>query len=275
MSINKDIELILIESKEVLLTHFSGISNLFFETFGKPMDKELWEWAYLKNPFGDPIVAISMHNEVIVGHYAVIPMNIENKDKELAGFLNMTTMVSSKFRKFALFVQLAEMVYERIQCLGYPVIVFGFPNNNAAPGLRKRLGWTILENYKVVSVEQKQISKVAILIENILDENPLTLNMEKDDIKHWRTSKPNKTWIYNNQIGTKAVGQHYDLMHISEAKQLNLLNFNTSINMILPLNESSDLNDIQVSFPYRFGYRIFNSNIEPNLFVQMSMSDVF
>jgi len=275
MNINEEIELILIESKEELSTYFLGISELFAETFGKPLDKELWEWAYLNNPFGEPKVAIAMHNNVVIGHYAVIPMNLENKDKELSGFLAMTTMVSAKFRKFALFKQLAEMVYERIQCLDYPVIVFGFPNNSAVPGLKKRLGWTILEDYKVVTVEPKQIPDVVVLIENILDENLFTLNMEKEHIKRWRTSKPNQTWSYANKVGTKKIGQNLDLMHISDVNQLNLLSQDKPINMILPINESSNLNDLQVSFPYRFGYRIFNFNNKPNIFVQMSMSDIF
>jgi len=275
MNINEEIELIFIESKEELLTYFLGISELFAETFGKPLDKELWEWAYLNNPFGEPKVAISMHNKVVVGHYAVIPMNIENKDKELCGFLSMTTMVSLSFRKFGLFQLLAEMVYERIQCLDYPAIVFGFPNDNSVPGFKKRLGWTISDDYKVVTLDPKQIPDVVVMIESMLDENFYTLNMEKEYINSWRTSKPNQAWSYTNKIGTKEIGQGLDLMHISDANKLNLLNYNKPINMILPINKNSNLNDLQVSFPYRFGYRVFNFNHEPNLFVQMSMSDIF
>ena len=275
MDINENVVLINIESKEELLKYYSAISELFNESFGKPLDKELWEWAYLNNPFGAPKVAIATHQGIVIGHYAVIPMNIENKDKELLGFLSMTTMVAIDFRKLRLFQRLAEMVYERIQCLGLPSIVFGFPNDNSAPGFKKRLGWTISEDYKVVSVEPQQIPDVVSVIDKLLDENCFTLNMDKESTENWRTSKPSQTWSYDNNIGTKEIGQEFDLMHISDAKQLELLNSNKSINMILPIDKESILSDIHVSFPYRFGYKIFNCEAEPRLFVQMSMSDIF
>ena len=275
MDINENVELVNIESKEELLKYYSGINDLFNESFGKPLDKELWEWAYLNNPFGEPKVAIAIHQGIVIGHYAVIPMNIENKDKELLGFLSMTTMVAIDFRKLRLFQRLAEMVYERIQSLNLPTIVFGFPNDNSAPGFKKRLGWTISDDYKVVCVEPHQISDVVNVIDKLLDENYFTLNMDNASTKNWRTEKPNQTWSYDNNIGTKEIGKEFDLMHISDAKQLTLLNCNKSINMILPIDRDSSLRDLHVSFPYRFGYRIFNCETEPRLFVQMSMSDIF
>jgi hypothetical protein len=275
MDTNKDVKLINIESTEELLKYYSGISDLFNESFGKPLDKKLWEWAYLHNPFGEPKVAIAIHKNKVIGHYAVIPMDLENKDMQLLGFLSMTTMVAIEFRKLRLFQRLAEMVYERIESLNLPSIVFGFPNDNSAPGFKKRLGWTISEDYKVVSVEPHQIPAVVSVIDKLLDEDFFTLNMNNVQTKSWRTAKPNQTWTYNNNIGTKEIDKLFDLMHISDAKQLALLNYNTTINMILPIEKSSTLKDLDVSFPYRFGYRIFNCETEPRLFVQMSMSDIF
>lgn len=275
MDIDGNVDLVNIDSKEELLKYYSGISELFLESFGKPLDKELWEWAYLNNPFGEPKVAIAIHQGIIIGHYAVIPMNIENKDKELLGFLSMTTMVAINFRKLRLFQRLAEMVYDRIESLNLPSIVFGFPNDNSAPGFKKRLGWTISEDYKVVSVEPHQISEVVNVIDKLLDENCFTLNMDNACTKNWRTKKPNQAWTYDNNIGTKEIGQEFDLMHITDAKQLTSLNCNKSINMILPIDSDTSLRDINVSFPYRFGYRVFNCETEPRLFVQMSMSDIF
>lgn len=275
MDINENVDLINIKSKEELLTYYSGISDLFLESFGKPLDKELWEWAYLNNPFGEPRVAIAVHQGLVIGHYAVIPMNIENKSHELLGFLSMTTMVAINFRKLRLFQRLAEMVYEDIQCLDLPSIVFGFPNDNSAPGFKKRLGWTISEDYKVVRVEPQQISDVENVIDKLLGSDCFTLNMDDLSTRNWRTEKPNQTWTYDHNIGTKEIGEEFDLMHISDAKQLTLLNCNKSINMILPIDRDSSLKDIHVSFPYRFGYRVFNCETEPRLFVQMSMSDIF
>lgn len=276
MSINTDVELININTKEELLKYYSGISDLFFESFEKQLDKGLWEWAYLQNPFGTPLVSIALCDGKVVGHYAVIPMNLENNSSCISGFLSMTTMVAVDFRRHRLFQRLAEMVYERINKTGLPSIVFGFPNDNSAPGFIKRLGWTISEDYKVVSVKSEQINKVAQIIKKKIDENCFTLNMDNSKIRDWRTKKPNQTWRYDNKIGMKSIGNEFDLMHISNIDKLKALEFNSAINMILPIDDASQtLGDIEVSFPYRFGYRIFNTQDKPKLFVQMSMSDIF
>ena len=275
MNINQDIDLINIESRKELLEYYDGISNLFLESFGKPLDRKLWNWAYLENPFGQPKVAIALHKGIIIGHYAVIPMDLDSQEHRLSGYLSMTTMVAAEFRKLRLFQRLADMVYERIQQTKCSSIVFGFPNDNSAPGFKKRLGWTISDAYKVVSVKPCEISAVVDVIEKHLTENCFSLDMNQESTREWRTSKPNQTWSYNNKIGTKEIDSKLDLMHIADAEQLKLLDSNKSVNMILPIEESSMLKDIDVSFDYRFGYRTFNCEIEPRLFVQMSMSDIF
>lgn len=274
MNINDEIELIDISSRTQLLQHFDGISELFAESFNKPLDKALWHWAYIDNPFGDPLVAIALHQGRVVGHYAVVPMDLENGSAKLSGFLSMTTMVAVDFRMHKLFQRLAEMVYERVKKLKVPAIVFGFPNDNSAPGFIKRLGWTISEDYKVISVKPDQIKAVASLIDGLLSENAYTLNLEHQSIKKWRTSKPNQNWSYENALGLKPIGTEFDLMHIADAQQLMDIEFSKPVNMILPVTDLK-LENLDVSFPYRFGYRLFNAKQQPNLFVQMSMSDIF
>lgn len=275
MNTNDEIELINIVSKEQLLQHYNGIAELFAESFNKELDKELWQWAYINNPFGEPLVSIALHRGEVVGHYAVIPMNLENSTDKIYGFLSMTTMVAVDFRMHKLFQILANMVYTRIKNLGVPAIVFGFPNDNSAPGFTKRLGWTISEDYKVVSVKPYQINEVASLIEGLLQSNPYTLSLEDSSIKDWRTNKPKQTWLYNNSLGLKPIDNEFDLMHITDGKALAKSQFQAAVNMILPVNDKLNIDDIKISFPYRFGYRLFNTEKEPNLFVQMSMSDIF
>lgn len=274
MNINDEIKLIHITSKEQLLKHYDGISELFAKCFGKPLERSLWDWAYIDNPFGTPLVAIALYQGQLVGHYAVIPMNMENGSDRFIGFLAMTTMVASDFRAHKLFQRLAELVYEHIKSVGVPAIVFGFPNSNAAPGLIKRLGWTI-EDYKVISVTPQQLKEVGSLLNVLLAEDAYTLNLENQLTKDWRTSKPNQSWSYKNALGLKPIGNDFDLMHITNTQQLLKTKFNSSINMLLPATTTLQLDSISSSFPYRFGYRLFNTEKKPNLFIQMSMSDVF
>lgn len=276
MNIDANIELININTLDELLKYYPGISELFLESFGKPLDKKLWEWAYIENPFGEPLVSVALYNDKVVGHYAVIPMNLENESSSIFGYLSMTTMVAVDYRRHRLFQRLAEMVYERIDKTNLPSIVFGFPNDNSAPGFIKRLGWSISEDYKVVCIKPEQLNKVSEIIKNKLAENCFTLNMNSSKISDWRTSKPNQTWVYDQNIGIKKIGEEFDLMHISDIDSLNSDKYTNAVNMILPLDDNSPLSDeIKISFPYRFGYRVFNTMNVPNIFVQMSMSDIF
>lgn len=275
MNINAEIKLIDITTRAELLEHYEGIAELFSESFNKPLDKKLWEWAYIENPFGEPLVSVAIYKDKLIGHYAVVPMDLENKAERLSGFLSMTTMVAVDFRKHKLFQLLAEMVYDRIHAMKAPAIVFGFPNDNSAPGFVKRLGWSISEDYKVVSVKKTQLNSVFSIIENLLNEDFFTLSLENPVIETWRTNKPNQPWKYENGLGLKEIRSAVDLMHISNLEHLKVCEFETKVNMILPLSDDLVDDDIEIAFPYRFGYRLFNTVTKPELFVQMSMSDIF
>lgn len=275
MNTNENIELLDLRNKGELLNYYSGISKLFVDSFGKPLDQELWEWAYIKNPFGDPLVSIALHEGEVVGHYAVVPMNLENEEGVMSGFLSMTTMVAPDFRKLRLFQRLAEMVYTRIENRNHPAIVFGFPNDNSAPGFIKRLGWTVSEDYKVVCVTSDQRPAVMDFVEKAQDHKPISLNLNNPDVRSWRTSKPGQRWEYKDGIGLKMVDGTYDLMHISDASQIRNIGPDMQFNMIVKVSEVSGMDALEVSFPYRFGYRLFNTDVAPNILVQMSMSDIF
>lgn len=271
-----EVKLINVADQTELLSYYEGISSLFDSSFGKPLDRELWTWAYQNNPFGEPIVSIAVCDGKVVGHYAVIAMDLENENSKLKGYLSMTTMVDVEYRKLGLFKTLAEMVYERIENLKDPAVVFGFPNDNSTPGFIKKLGWTVSDSYKVVRVQPNKISYVADVLESIRSKKPYTLNLEKQEICEWRTEKPSQIWEYRNGIGVKKIGEEYDLMHVGPTGNLRELQLETPCNIILPIDDIIDpSNGIEVSFPYRFGYRLFNSDQIPNIFVQMSMSDVF
>ncbi|GAA65004.1 hypothetical protein P20311_2808 [Pseudoalteromonas sp. BSi20311] len=275
MIIEDGIEFIDIDNKKELLGYYPKIALLFEESFNRPLDKELWDWAYLDNPFGQPLVSIAMVEGKVVGHYALVPMNLENDSSELSGYLSMTTMVAVDYRRHKLFQKLAERVYMKIEKSLLPTIVFGFPNDNSAPGFVKRLGWKISEDYKVVSLKPEQFESVASFLDKHLTEDFYTLNIDSDVVKNWRISKPNQEWGYKNGFGLKEIENGYDLMHVNCAESFKKSKVNTPVNMLLEINSELEQEDIEISFPYRFGYRLFNINKEPKLFVQMSMSDIF
>lgn len=276
MSIKAEISIVDLKTKSDLIQYYDGIASLFHESFGKPLDKELWRWAYLDNPFGDPIVSIAVADNKVVGHYAVVPMDLECSTSLMHGYLSMTTMVATEFRRHKLFQLLAERVYKAIEDANEPAVVFGFPNDNSTPGFKKRLGWSISEDYKVVTLNSDRVESAAALLQKRINKSSLTLNLERDDVRKWRTNKPNQSWLYEDGIGLKSIGDSLDIMHLSKPENIKLAALANSINMVLPVTDDF-INDsgCSIAFPYRFGYRTFNTDIEPEFFVQMSMSDVF
>jgi hypothetical protein len=272
----KNIEFKDLTTKSELIEYYESISILFGECFGKSLDKLLWLWAYIDNPFGDPVVSIALMDGVIVGHYAVIPMDLENESEKMKGFLSMTTMVSSVCRGQRLFPILAERVYGKINEMGTPAVVFGFPNDNSASGFKKYLGWDINEDYRVVSFTPDKLDSVISLLKIDSLSNALTLNLNDKNVSNWRSDKPNQKWKYIDGVGLKEFGDSIDVMHLSSPEKLKKIKKAKTINMILPVTDDFIENTgCKISFPYRFGFKLFNTEEKPSIFVQMSLSDIF
>ncbi|MGE6571687.1 GNAT family N-acetyltransferase [Psychrobacter namhaensis] len=275
MEDNSSFNFVDIDDSNQLLQYRESIQDLFLDAFGKPLSKKLWNWAYQENPFGSPKVSMAFLENKLVGHYAVIPMNLSSEDKHIKGYLSMTTMVSTECRGKQLFRSLAERVYDRVANDKEPAIVFGFPNDQSAPGFIKRLGWTVSEDFHVIALEQPDFPKAQELLE-VSMQGSYRLDLSGDQVSQWRCNKPTQEWSIENEIGLKAHIDGHDLMYIDNAELLEGLDLNTTLHAIMPVSiEQANYLDWTISFPYRFGYRVFNSETEPKFGVQMCMSDVF
>lgn len=275
MEDNDSFNFVDIDNSSELIQYRTSIQELFLDAFGKHLSESLWNWAYQQNPFGSPKVSLAFLKDKLVGHYAVIPMNLSLEDKHIKGYLSMTTMVSTECRGKQLFRKLAERVYDRIADDKEPAIVFGFPNDQSAPGFIKRLGWTVSEDFHVVALEKSDLSKAQELLMESM-KNSYRLDLSDEKVRQWRCNKPDQEWNIENGIGLKSHIDGHDLMYIDNADLLGRLNIDTTLHAIMPVSreQASEL-DWTISFPYRFGYRAFNSEIEPKFGVQMCMSDVF
>ncbi|GAA6133783.1 hypothetical protein NBRC116188_05720 [Oceaniserpentilla sp. 4NH20-0058] len=266
-----NIEILDIDSADELSKYWPEISELFYLSFDNELDKDLWDWAYLENPLGNPKVSLALKNKKVVGHYAVIPIKLVKSNCNLDGYLSMTTMVAPEFRKFKLFQILAERVYERIERIGSPSVVVGFPNANSSPGFRKRLGWTILEEYSVVRLNDAQILPAKEILLREIEKDSFKLDLSDKSIRQWRMNKPNQSWGINQNLGLKD-GQHgCDLMYVEKLEYFESTVKNKNVNLILPKFG----NDFEVVFNYQFGFRAFNMENVPSFMVEMAMSDVF
>jgi hypothetical protein len=272
-----NIEYLDINDVNLLKRFFSHIKALFAECFGVELSKELWEWAYLNNPCGTPLVSLAIADGKVVGHYAVIPQSLVNGLDYIDGYLSMTTMVSSEFRRHGLFKILAERVYTNIEKNARLSVVYGFPNDNSVSGFRKRLGWTIADEYHVVQINYDDWNRTCETIKNGVEEDAYRLNMDDKAIREWRCNKPGQTWNIQSGIGLKNISDAMDLMYYDSPEILSDILVDKPINILLPLVTTNEMvgGVGDVLFRYRFGYRTFNMVGNPSFCVHMCMSDVF
>jgi hypothetical protein len=259
---------ILINDKNELLEYKDKIFQLFKDCFKKSIDENLWNWAYIENPNGSPVVSLYFDGNILAGHYAVIPIKLLNaKDGNVKAILSMTTMVRFSYRKFGIFIEQANEVYEKSQKNGYKLVI-GFPNKQSAPGFKKRLHWTIESNLYVAKLSKDELMNIRI------SNKPNTIMFDTLDEKNlkWRLSKPNQEYIRKDNNILKKFGNKYDVIfrgriieNFDEEKEYNVL-----------ICENFDKFLDKKQFDYIFGYKVFDDSIGDIDFKKdLIMSDIF
>ncbi|MCG3714150.1 GNAT family N-acetyltransferase [Arcobacter lacus] len=258
---------IIINDKNELLKYKSQILELFEHSFGNKMDEKLWNWAYVDNPNGNPIVSLYFDNKKLVGHYAVIPIKFLFNQKNLNAVLSMTTMVNSAYRKYGIFIDQANEVYEKATKLGYK-FVCGFPNRKSAPGFKKRLEWILEEDLYVANFSYDELQQ----IEKNIYSNIISFNTQDKENLEWRLSKPNQNYFKKDNNIIKDFDGNFDIVYNS----FNFFNLEKDKKYNLLLNHNLDKYLDKKEFDYIFGYRLFDTSLEGIEFKKdLIMSDVF
>lgn len=248
----------------------SEISKLFSLCFNEKLDQELWTWAFLENPTGFPIVALAFDEDVLIGHYAMIPMPFTQGDQKIRGYLSMTTMVHPNYRKFGLFVDLATMVYSRAESNSF---VYGFPNSNSMPGFKNRLSWSIWKDYCIATIKSDSLRKIEKDI-NYLNVSILELDLTAENFLSWRLAKPGANYVKSQNLIYKKYQGSIDVLKILEnetrGEYFEKLTYNVLTNSATLLESADHVQQ------YYFGYRSFGADInEENFTPELLMSDVF
>ena len=118
----------------------SQILSLFYRVFQKEMSPAFWNWRFSENPAGKGIVKLAFDEEKLVGHYAVIPMNVQVQGRAVKAAFSMTTMTDPEYSGQGIFTFLAQETYIASQKRGIH-FVYGFPNRNSRYGFEQKLGW--------------------------------------------------------------------------------------------------------------------------------------
>lgn len=116
------------------------ILALFGEVFGRELSLAFWKWRFVNNPFGRGMINLLFDGDKLIGHYAVIPMDVQVQGKLLKAVFSMTTMTHADYGGQGIFTYLAEETYRLCHQRGYQ-FVYGLPNRNSYSGFTRKLGW--------------------------------------------------------------------------------------------------------------------------------------
>lgn len=257
-----DINYLHISQKKELLPFQQKIAHLFCSCFERKFDSKLWEWLYLNNPFGDPLISLAFMDGVLVGHYAFIPI----ATTQHRTLLSVTTAVLKAARKHNIFFDLAKRAYQFAKQMHYDFIV-GFPNKKSAQVHEKLLDWTIYPTF-VSQCYFKDFKKLSF---PTTKDKSCSLDLSNSNFLNWRTSKPNATYHHKGQNFYKFYGDDIDILTLRNDYQLLDFKSNFRINF---LTMSKDLEKYKC-FDYPFAVKNLHSSKTPNFYPELLMSDVF
>lgn len=237
-----------VTSKKDLLEHRPAIEELFYSSFGQRAIGSVWDWAYLDNPNGEPVVTLGYDEGQLVGHYAIVPMPLSNGAVRKRSCISMTTMVAESHRKFGLFTQLAQDNYQVAGKAGID-FVFGFPNSQSTPGFRKRLNWTLPESDYVATVDK--LTLLAAAKAGVFDKTGLLgLDLADPVIRAWRLSRPGSVYYFEKGLAFKRHQAAIDLLWWESPDALQALPEDASINVLVQATSGLVPNR---QFDYQFG----------------------
>jgi len=255
----------LITDKNELLLYKQDIIELFEICFNAALDINLWNWAYIDNVCGNPVVSLVYHGNRLVGHYAIVPIRLQYGGKIIQSGLSMTTMVDAAYRRHGLFIQQANEVYDKAKELGY-LLVYGFPNLKSAPGFKKRLNWIVNDESCVVKIKGEYIKNK----EKNMD-NKICFNCRDEQLLEWRLSKPGQKYIRKGNLILKKFKKNYDI--VFHQNDFQGIKHDSYYNMFV---EDKKKCKQYKSFDYAFGYKIINENLaDADFKIDLIMSDVF
>jgi hypothetical protein len=264
-------EILTVNRKKDLLEHRPMIEDLFFNSFGQRPLGNVWEWAYLDNPNGEPVVSLCYDQGRLVGHYAIVPMPLSCKEVHKRSYVSMTTMVAESHRNFGLFTQLAQECY-RIAAVGGVDFVFGFPNSQSTPGFRKRLDWTLPESDYVATVDKAALLTAAKA--GGFDKTGLLgLDLNDPIVRAWRLSRPGSTYTFEGGLAFKRHKDTVDLLWWDAPEALASMPDGVSVNVLVSASSGLEPNRM---FDYQFGGIGLRSTFDAaTINREMAISDLF
>ena len=130
----------------------------------RPEDRrslDYWHWEYAHNPTGIKTIWIAEDNDLLVGHYALMPLGMKVGSRILPGAQSVDTFTHHNYRRLGIFVALATKVYDLAGNNGISVL-YGFPSIAAYHGFVKRLQWIKVSS---IDIMLRPLSKLSLILQ--------------------------------------------------------------------------------------------------------------
>jgi GNAT superfamily N-acetyltransferase len=131
---------------------------------------EYYDWQYRRNPAGEANIMLAVDKKLghLAGIYAVIPIDLMVKGRQVRSALSLNTLTDVAYRGQGVFTGLAREVYKRCFDLGWEVVV-GYPNRNSHGIFIGALGFhdvgdipLLIKPLKPSSIIRKKIQSIRI-----------------------------------------------------------------------------------------------------------------
>jgi len=114
--------------------------RLCFKNNGSPREIENLQWLHQKNPVNTNTIYYAMAGNDVAAIYTAIPVFFIIAGEKKTALQSIDTMTDAAHRGKGLFPKLATRLYADAQISDY-AFVYGFPNENSAPGFFNKLKW--------------------------------------------------------------------------------------------------------------------------------------
>jgi hypothetical protein len=267
-------EYVKIESTDELSSWENRILELFRKSFGRPLSPEAWRWMYLNNPNGLAYVTLAIENGQLSGHYAAVPTLLADAAGPFVAYRSMTTMVDPDSSAPGLFLRLGRRAHEELTQSGIKLI-YGFPNANSAFTFERFMRWRMVEAHEIADVPGRAILGSPGIRADLLTRGPVRWNLEDAGQAAWRLSNPGSVIEDQGGLIIKHYGALRNILHVDE-DGIERIDPDQSYRVLLGRSTCLDHADVEVQFPYQFGYRwLQDRDGQPPVKPELIMSDVF
>lgn len=195
-------------------SHLPAVEKLFHASYkGRTRSHSYFKYRLLNSPYGKPIIFLMKFQKQIVGLYAIHPILLKIKQKNILGGYSYLTMTHPQHAGKGIFTRLALRTYEEAIKKKYN-FVYGFANTNSYTNFINKLGFVEIGQINFIKIKQTEKfepkTKVlkGVYPKNLIDvwdryesKNKYSIKLERNwNFINWRYKKhpTNKYFSYYN-----------------------------------------------------------------------------